>query len=52
MQEEVLHGERHETETGVAAEDAAIVFEAADGDGVVQRPSLRAADERDDSGCD
>jgi hypothetical protein len=52
VQEVVLYRERHEAQRGMPAEDAAVVFEAADGNGFVQRPSFRPANERDDSGCD
>ncbi len=48
--EEVLHGQRDEAERSVAAEDAAEVLEALHGDGLVQRPALRASDERYDGG--
>ena len=48
--EEMLHGQRDEAERSVAAEDAAELLEAFHGHGLVQRPALRAPDERYDGG--
>ena len=44
----MLHGERDEAEGAVAAEHAAIVFEALERDRLVERSALGASDESDD----
>jgi hypothetical protein len=46
----MLHRQRHEAERGMAAEDAAEIFETFDDDGIVQRTPLGATYERYDGG--
>ena len=49
---EMLHGQRHEAEGRMAAEDATEFVVSLDGDRLVQRPALGAPDERYDGGRD